>query len=78
MARKLLDVKAIEEFKLKLIYDNSEIRIIDMKLYLNIGNFKKLNDINFFKTVRVSFDTIQWGKNIDFDPEVLYDISVKV
>lgn len=78
MLKKLIEVHAIEDFKLKLIYENSEIRIFDMKPYLEIGNFKKLKDINFFNTVRISFDTIQWGNNIDFDPESLYDISIKI
>jgi len=37
--------------------------------------FKTLQDKNFFKMVKISFDTIGWPNGIDLDPEILYEKS---
>ena len=47
-----------------------------MKPYLVKGVFKELKDENLFKTVKVSFDSIEWSNGIDIDPETLYEDSV--
>ena len=48
-----------------------------MNPFLDKGIFKELKDKNIFKTVKVSFDTIQWDNEADLDPEILYEQSVK-
>jgi hypothetical protein len=69
-------VKALDDYKLKLTFENKEIRIFDVKPYLNTGVFCKLKDADFFKQVKISFDTIEWPGGIDLDPEVLYEKSI--
>ena len=54
------DVKAIDDYKLILTFENNEIRLFDMKPYLDLGIFKNLKDKSLFNTVKVSFDTIEW------------------
>jgi hypothetical protein len=49
-----------------------------MKPHLNKGIFRELKDVSLFNTVRVSFDTVEWDNEADFDPEVLYSGSKKV
>jgi len=71
----IIDVKALEDYKLLLKFENNEEKIFDMKPYLDIGKFKELKDKKLFETVRVSFDTIGWDNGLDFDPEVLYEKS---
>jgi hypothetical protein len=61
--------------KLHLTFANGEKRQFDMKPYLDIGIFKELKDPNLFKTVRTSFDSIEWANEADFDPEILYQKS---
>jgi hypothetical protein len=46
-----------------------------MKPYLEVGIFRDLKDKNLFKTVKTSFDTIEWANEADFDPELLYQKS---
>ncbi|AKC62825.1 Protein of uncharacterised function (DUF2442) [Clostridium sporogenes] len=50
--------------------------MFDMKPYLNKGIFKELKDTSMFKSVKVSFDTIEWENEADIDPETLYEDSV--
>ena len=69
------DVKAIESYKLLLKFENDEERVFDITPYLEIGKFQELKDEQLFKTVRVSFDTIEWDNGLDLDPELLYEKS---
>ena len=68
-------VKALDDYKLELVFENKETRIFDVKPYLGTGLFKKLKDKNVFKMVKVSYDSIEWPEGIDLDPEVLYKKS---
>lgn len=69
------DVKAMDNYKLILTFENNEKRLFDMTPYLELGVFKTLKDENLFKTVKVSFDTIEWSNGADIDPETLYENS---
>jgi hypothetical protein len=68
-------VKPLDNYELLLIFDNSEERIFDLKPYLSHGIFRGLKDISLFKTVKVSFDTIEWANGADLCPEVIYKDS---
>jgi hypothetical protein len=49
-----------------------------MKPYLDLGLFQELRDLSLFKTVRTSFDTIEWENEADLDPELLYHKSIRI
>jgi len=66
-------VKPLSDYRLELTFENKEIKIFDVKPYLNTGLFKTLKDNNYFKMVKVSYDTIEWPNGVDLDPEVLYE-----
>ena len=68
-------VKPLSDYKLELTFENNEIKIFDVKPYLDTGLFRRSKDENFFKMVKVSYDTIEWPNGIDLDPEVLYEKS---
>jgi hypothetical protein len=75
METELKDVKAKSDYTLILTFHNGEIKVFDMKPYLNFGVFKELKDLNLFKKVRMSFDTVEWPNELDLDPEILYNES---
>jgi hypothetical protein len=70
------EVKAMDEYKLLLTFENGETRLFDMNPYLEKGIFRALKDISLFKSVRVNFDTVEWENETDIDPETLYEDSV--
>lgn len=72
------DVKAQENYLLLLTFENGEKKQFDMKPYLHLGIFQELKDIDLFKTVRTSFDSIAWENEADLDPEVLYMESIEI
>ena len=69
------EVRPIENYQLLLTFENGEKRQFDMKPYLDFGIFQELKDLRIFKTVRPSFDSIEWDNEADFDPEILYNKS---
>ena len=72
---RIIDVKALENYKILVIYQNGEKRIKDMKPYLEKGVFKKLKDEEFFKSVKVAYGTVSWGEQIDLCADSIYETS---
>ena len=70
------DVKTIDDYKLILTFEDDSVRIFDMKPLLGKVVFKELKDEKLFKTVKVSFDSIEWPNEADIDPETLYEDSI--
>ena len=71
----VIKVRPLDDYKLELTFKNDEVRLFDMKPYLEKGIYKELKDENKFKTVRISFDSIEWCNKADIDPEFLYEKS---
>jgi len=74
----VIEVEAMDDYKLLLCFDNQEKRIFDLKPILSFGRFCELRDISLFKRVHVSFDTIEWDNGLDLDPEYLYRESKQI
>lgn len=71
----IVSVKTLPEYKLHLIFENDEERVLDMKPYLGIGVFAALRDMKIFNSVKISFDSIEWDNGADLDPEFIYEKS---
>ncbi len=74
MYQAVTNVKTMDNYKLILSYGNEE-RIFDLAPLLDWGRFSELRDINLFRKVHISFDTIEWDNGLDLDPEFLYEKS---
>ena len=72
------DVKPETNYTLLLTFDSGERKRFDMKPYMHLSVFKDLSDVSKFNAVRVSFDTVEWENEADFDPEVLFESGVRV
>jgi hypothetical protein len=69
------EVSTGTDYTLILKFANGEKKRFDMKPYLDSGIFRELKDIAKFNTVHISFDSIAWESEADFDPEVLFERS---
>ncbi|MCC6124938.1 MAG: DUF2442 domain-containing protein [Pirellulales bacterium] len=72
MNPRLISVEPLPDFQLLLTYENDERRLFAMKPYLDRGVFAELKDENLFRSVRISYDSLQWSNGADLCPEVLY------
>ena len=70
-------VEYIEEYKLKLHFDDKSVRIVNLESMLkNAKNmFVPLLDINYFKQVECDGTTICWPNGVDLCPDVLYKLG---
>jgi predicted N-acyltransferase len=65
-------VKAQDDYKILLTFVNDEVKLFDMKPYLNKGFFKQLQDRSYFNTVKPFMDSIKWKNGQDLCPDTLY------
>ena len=78
MRPKAIDVNVLKDFELELLFDNGEKRIFDVKPYFKFKVFKELQEnIDLFKTVKVSGLSIEWKNGADICPDELYNNSRK-
>ena len=75
MYKSITKVIPTDDYKLILSFDKQEQRIFDATPILNFGKFSELQDLETFKKVHISFDTIEWDNGLDLDPEYLYEKS---
>jgi hypothetical protein len=71
----IINVRPLRNYELELTFENNEVKIFDVKDYLETGIFSRLKDEKLFNQVRILFDSITWPGGIDLDPEVLYEKS---
>ena len=69
----VVSVECRRDYVLSIVFDNGECGLLDMKPYLNLGVFRKIQDPSVFDTAHVSFDTIAWESGADLDPEFVYE-----
>lgn len=69
---KVVAVKANDDFSLDLKFKDGSIKRFDVKPYIGRGVFRELEDLNYFKKVRITFGTVQWPNEQDISPETLY------
>ncbi|MEI7868708.1 MAG: DUF2442 domain-containing protein [Candidatus Methylumidiphilus sp.] len=71
------DVQYFADYKLKLTFEDSIVKIVDLKPHLDGEIFEPLIDIEYFKSVRINpdIDTVVWSNEADFSPDFLFEIG---
>lgn len=67
--------KYLDGYRIMLLFNNGERRIVDLSQSLNGKVFEPLKDIGYFKRFSIKFNTIEWKNGADFAPEYLYEIG---
>jgi hypothetical protein len=65
-------VEPLDNYKLKLQFENGDFKIFDVSPYLDRGIFTELKDSHYFKSVRVVSGAVQWPHEQDFSSDTLY------
>ena len=73
-------VKYLDNYRLKLTFEDSHVKVIDFEDRLkNAKNmFLALKKIDYFKKVKCDGTTIIWPNGLDLCPDVLYEIGKEV
>jgi hypothetical protein len=65
----------LDGYRLSLLFNNGERRIVDLRDSLKGTVFAPLKNIDYFKRFSIKFNTVEWDNGADFAPEYLYDLS---
>jgi len=63
------------DYRIRLWFNNNEVRDVDLANSLKGEAFLPLLDKDYFKHFTIRFNTIEWDNGADFAPEYLYDIG---
>jgi hypothetical protein len=70
------EISIIEPYKLRAKLSNGVEGIFDVSPYLHKGIFTQLQDIEYFRRVRINFCGICWPNGQDFSADTIeYDIK---
>lgn len=77
MLHTIKKVEYIEDYKLKLTFNNRKQKIVDLQDLSKAKRnsvFYPFRDIDFFKSVELdkSYETIRWPNGVDLCPDALY------
>jgi hypothetical protein len=70
----------VDDYKLRIQFENNEVRLVDLKNHLDGPIFEPLQNVNFFQRFEVNhdIDTVVWPNGADFSPDFLYEIGERI
>ena len=72
----VVSVKYLDNYQLKLTFNNGIEGIVDLEPELYGEIFEPLKDKSLFQKVFVTRRTIEWPNGADFAPEFLFEIAL--
>lgn len=73
LSPRVVNVEPMNNYILKVIFDNSETKYFDVKKILNYPCFSPLKNVALFNTVHAEYGSIAWADDIDYCPDTLYE-----
>jgi hypothetical protein len=77
MMPRVIAVTPKDAYTLNVCFSTGEDGEFDISPYLDIGVFKELKDVSYFRTVTVKDGTIVWPNGQDLCPDTIYDEAHK-
>jgi hypothetical protein len=66
----------LDNYRIKLTFNNGEIKTVDLQSELNGSIYVPLRQLDFFKNFQLKYNTIEWENGADYAPEYLYAIGI--
>lgn len=76
--RYVVDASYLSDYKIRVAFDNGELKIADSSKWIGGGVFEPLQDKEYFKKFFIDGWTISWPNGADIAPETLYEESEPV
>ena len=71
----VIKAEYIDGYRLLLLFNNGERKIVDLRDSLKGPVFLPLKDISYFMRFSIKFNTVEWENGADLAPEYLYEIG---
>ena len=75
---KIVKAEYVEDYVLRLTFNNGELRLMDFAPLMEKGVCRKLHDLDYFKSFTLDPFTVDWNNEIAFAPRFLYERSVLI
>ena len=75
---KIVDAEYVEDYILRLTFNNGEVRLMDFSSLMEKGVCRKLRDLDYFKSFTLDPFTVDWNNEIGFAPRLLYERSILI
>ena len=72
----IIKAEYLDEYRLRLWFNNGKVKDVDLSDSLKGKIFVPLQDKEFFRRFSIRFNTIEWENGADFAPEYLYEKGV--
>lgn len=67
------DAKYIKDYTIWVKFNDGTSGNVDLSSELDVGVFKPLQDIDYFKNFKIRGHTLSWDNGADFAPEYLHE-----
>ncbi len=70
----------VKDYKIKMVFSDGAVKVVDFKPFLKNakGLFLPLLDVKYFKHFSLDDTTVCWPNEVDFCPDVLYEIGKEI
>lgn len=75
MLIEVIRAEYMDGYRLLLLFNNGERKIVDLSNSLKGIVYTPLKDVNYFKRFSIKFNTVEWENGADFAPEYFYKIG---
>ncbi len=75
---KIVKAEYVEDYVLRLTFNNDEVRLMDFAPLMGKGICQKLHDLDYFKSFTLDPFTVDWNNEIAFAPKFLYERSALI
>jgi hypothetical protein len=65
----------LEDYRIRLEFNNGTTKTIDLKNELNGSVYEPLRQVDYFRKFQIKYNTIEWPNGADYAPEYLYNIG---
>jgi hypothetical protein len=82
MLHTIKSVEYLNEYKLKLTFNDKKQKVVDLKKYKNAAPdtvFFPFRDLDFFRSVQLDkrLGTLVWPNGVDLCPDALYSVGIE-
>lgn len=74
---KVTAAEYVDGYRLRLTFNNGEVRVVDFVPLMQKGICRKLQDMDYFRAFTLDPFTVDWNNEIGFAPEYLYEHGLK-
>ncbi len=74
---KVTAAEYVDGYRLRLTFNNGEVRVVDFVPLMQKGICRKLQDMDYFRAFTLDPFTVDWNNEIGFAPEYLLEHGVK-